>query len=137
VIVVDASAIVGIMAEEEDSEALAIRLHALPSGPGLRYASTVTIWEAACALARIWSIDRNEAFAEVRAFIIIAEIAPIAPDMAITGLAVEAAQRYGMGTGRSGILNLGDCFSYATARHLGAALLFKGNDFSRTDITAA
>lgn len=136
-VVVDASAVVGIMADEEDSEALAIRLHALPSGPGRRYASTVTIWEAACALARIWNIDRSQALAEIKEFVAAAEILPIAPDMAITELAVEAAQHYGMGTGRSGILNLGDCFSYATARHLGAALLFKGNDFSRTDIVAA
>jgi ribonuclease VapC len=137
VIVVDASAIVGIMAEEGDSEALAARLQALPPGLDRRYASTVTIWEAACALARIWSIDRAEAFAEVREFLNVAEIAPVAPDIAITALAVEAAERFGRGSGRPGILNLGDCFSYATARHLKARLLFKGDDFSRTDIEAA
>lgn len=136
-IVVDASAIVGVMAEEGDSEALAVRLQALPPGPNRRYASTVAIWEAACALARIWSIDRAEALAEVREFLDVAEIAPVAPDIAITALAVEAAERFGRGSGRSSILNLGDCFSYATARHLKARLLFKGGDFSRTDIEAA
>jgi ribonuclease VapC len=137
VTVVDASAIVGVMAEEGDSEALAVRLQALPPGPNRRYASTVTIWEAACALARIWSIDRAEAFAEVREFLDVAEIAPVAPDIAITALAVEAAERFGRGSGRPSILNLGDCFSYATAKHLNARLLFKGDDFSRTDIEAA
>lgn len=136
-IVVDASAIVGIMAEEDDSEALAVRLQALPLGPGRRHASTVTMWETACALARIWNISRNEALAEVGEFLTASEIDPIAPDMTITKLAINASERYGMGGGRPGILNLGDCFSYATARHLKARLLFKGDDFGRTDIEAA
>lgn len=136
-IVIDASAIVGIMAEEHDSEALAARLNALPAGPGCRYASTVTLWEAANALARIWSINRQEAFDEINEFAAAAAIDPIAPDMAITALAVEAAERYGLGGGRPGILNMGDCFSYATARHLKARLLFKGDDFGRTDIAPA
>jgi ribonuclease VapC len=57
--------------------------------------------------------------------------------MTITALAVAAAERYGNGVGYPGILNLGDCFSYATAKHLNATLLFKGDDFSRTDIEAA
>ncbi len=136
-IVVDASAIIGIMAEEDDSEALAALLQAQPIGPGRRYASTVTMWEAACALARIWKIDRSEAFAEAGEFVAAAEIAPIAPDMVITALAIDASERYGLGGGRPGILNLGDCFSYATAKHLKARLLFKGDDFGRTDIEPA
>lgn len=136
-IVVDASAIVGIMADEDDSEALSELLNALPLGPGRRYASTVTMWEAACALARIWQIDRKEAFAEIGEFVAAADIAPVAPDMTITALAAEAAERYGMGPRLPGILNLGDCFSYATAKHLKAKLLFKGDDFGRTDIEPA
>lgn len=34
-------------------------------------------------------------------------------------------------------LNFGDCFSYVSARHLGAPLLFIGDDFSKTDIESA
>jgi ribonuclease VapC len=34
-------------------------------------------------------------------------------------------------------LNFGDCFSYALAKAMDAALLFKGHDFSQTDIEAA
>jgi len=34
-------------------------------------------------------------------------------------------------------LNFGDCFSYALARTLGEPLLFKGADFSRTDVSSA
>jgi ribonuclease VapC len=33
-------------------------------------------------------------------------------------------------------LNFGDCFSYALAKVLGEPLLFKGEDFIHTDITA-
>ena len=65
------------------------------------------------------------------------EIDPIAPDTTITALAIDASERYGMGGVRPGILNLGDCFSYGTARHLKARLLFKGDDFGRTDIEPA
>ena len=42
------------------------------------------------------------------------------------------------GKGRHGAsLNYGDCFSYALAKRLGAPLLFKGDDFSRTDVLVA
>lgn len=42
--------------------------------------------------------------------------------------------RFGKGRHPAG-LNYGDCFSYALARVLGEPLLFKGNDFSQTDVT--
>ena len=35
------------------------------------------------------------------------------------------------------ILNFGDCFSYALAKEKGIPLLYKGNDFAKTDITSA
>lgn len=46
--------------------------------------------------------------------------------------------RFGRGTGRgkSG-LNFGDCFTYALAKSSGLPLLFKGNDFSNTDLESA
>lgn len=136
-IVIDASVLVAILAEESDSEAWAARLDAAPDGPEARFASTVTLWEAACGLARIWRVDRNAGFDAIATFSDAARIVPVAPDMTITALAVAAAERYGNGAGYPGILNLGDCFSYATAKHLKAPLLFKGNDFSRTDIDVA
>ncbi len=43
---------------------------------------------------------------------------------------------YGKGRHRAG-LNLGDCFSYALAKVTGEPLLFKGNDFRKTDIPPA
>jgi ribonuclease VapC len=52
-------------------------------------------------------------------------------------VARAASQRYGKGSGHPARLNLGDCFSYALAKTRGEPLLFKGTDFSRTDIATA
>jgi len=51
-------------------------------------------------------------------------------------LARAAFQRFGKGRHPAG-LNLGDCYAYALAQTLGALLLFKGNDFSHTDVRMA
>jgi len=51
-------------------------------------------------------------------------------------LAREAYARYGKGKNSAG-LNYGDCFSYALAKATGLPLLFKGSDFSKTDLVAA
>lgn len=61
--------------------------------------------------------------------------ATIAPfDQAQADLAFEAFRRFG--AGRYG-LNLSDCVSYALARSLDAPLLYKGEDFARTDVKSA
>lgn len=132
-IVVDASAIVSVLAGELDAEVMTARL----SVHHQRSISTLSIWEAACAIARWKECSRPDGLAIVEEFMRAARIEPIAPDMAITALAVEVAERYGMGAGRPGILNPGDCFAYATAKHLKAPLMFKGDDFGRTDIEPA
>lgn len=49
-------------------------------------------------------------------------------------VAREAWRRYGKGR-HSAALNFGDCFSYALARTTGEPLLFKGNDFTQTDVS--
>lgn len=58
--------------------------------------------------------------------------------VAIGGLeltsALDAHQRYGRDSGHPAKLNFGDCFAYACAKTNGARLLYKGNDFSRTDL---
>lgn len=52
-------------------------------------------------------------------------------------LARDAARQYGRGSGNPARLNFGDCLSYAAARSLGQPLLFKGDDFSQTDLRSA
>ncbi len=51
-------------------------------------------------------------------------------------LARAAWRRYGRGR-HAAALNYGDCFSYALARHAGEPLLYKGDDFTSTDVTSA
>jgi ribonuclease VapC len=48
-----------------------------------------------------------------------------------------AHRQFGKGTGHPAALNFGDCFSYALAKTMRVPLLFKGNDFARTDIEPA
>ncbi len=66
----------------------------------------------------------------------LAEIgARILPISAQTGdHAINAFARFGKGQGHPAQLNLGDCFSYAMAKEHGIALLYKGNDFLKTDL---
>ena len=51
-------------------------------------------------------------------------------------LAIEAFRKFGKGRHSAG-LNFGDCFSYALAKATGEPLLFKGGDFSQTDMRRA
>ena len=62
------------------------------------------------------------------------EIVPLTDDQA--SLAIDAFRRFGKGRHPAG-LKLGDCFSYALAKATGEPLLFKGDDFSQTDIKRA
>ena len=59
---------------------------------------------------------------------------PVTPDLARA--ARRAWRRFGKGNHPAG-LNFGDCFSYALAEAVREPLLFKGEDFARTDIEAA
>jgi ribonuclease VapC len=60
------------------------------------------------------------------------EIVPL--DAALADAAFAAFQRFGKGRNSKAALNLRDCIAYALARMLGAPLLFKGTDFSATDV---
>jgi len=81
-------------------------------------------------------------------------LSPLPPDrvdalVASTGLEVVAFDHhhlvrarsafavYGKGSGSPAKLNFGDCMSYALAKVTGETLLFKGDDFTHTDITPA
>jgi ribonuclease VapC len=59
------------------------------------------------------------------------EIIPLNGDQ--VELALTAWRKYGKGNHPAG-LNIGDCCAYALAKYSGEPLLFKGKDFSQTDI---
>src|ERR1700692_3247738 len=62
------------------------------------------------------------------------ELAVVDADQAL--IARQAFRQYGKGR-HPAALNFGDCFSYALAKATGFPLLFKGEDFGKTDIQAA
>jgi ribonuclease VapC len=62
------------------------------------------------------------------------EIVPVTPALARRARAAYAT--YGKGRHKAG-LNFGDCFAYALAQERDEPLLFRGNDFPRTDVKAA
>jgi ribonuclease VapC len=127
---VDASAIISILSGEEDAESLAERLDGAPK----IYVSAVCLYEAATGLSRkrTWSLREAEEIVDEFIRETSAEIVVIDRDVARTAL--RAFQRFGKGRHPAG-LNMGDCFAYACASIVDAPLLFKGEDFSQTDIT--
>lgn len=52
-------------------------------------------------------------------------------------VAQQAHARYGRGSGSKAKLNFGDCMAYAVAKVRDEPLLFRGDDFTHTDITPA
>lgn len=63
------------------------------------------------------------------------ELAPF--DVVQLDAARAAGARYGKGTRHPAQLNFGDCMSYALAKVSGEPLLFKGDDFTYTDVEPA
>lgn len=131
-IFVDASAIVAMLAPEDDGPAFAAKIE----GADGILASPVAIWEAVIALARIRRSPIGVAERSVSDFLedVAAETIPI--DAAIGKAAIDAFARYGKGR-HPAALNMGDCFAYACARRHNLPLLAKGDDFNRTDINRA
>jgi ribonuclease VapC len=126
---VDASAIVAILTGESDAEVLAGRLEAA-SQP---VTSAVAVFEAAAGVSRKKACSVPVARDFVFRFLSAADvdIVPIREREAV--LALEAFDRFGKGRHPAG-LNMGDCFAYAGACARGVSLLFKGDDFARTDL---
>jgi ribonuclease VapC len=132
-IVLDASAIIAILTLEPESDALIAALERAESAA----ISPIAIYEAALGLRRKRHCSVAEAEADVMEFLGLARVDVVAIQPAAAHGALEAFARYGKGTQHPAQLNLGDCFAYAQARSARAALLFKGNDFSLTDVEAA
>ena len=129
-IVVDASALIAVFENEPERQ----HFSSIIANADRRVVSTITLLEAGM-VAR----GRRGAagLAAMRAIIEQADIEVVSFDANHLALALEAFERYGKGVSATARLNLGDCCSYALAKSLGASLLFKGNDFSETDIVSA
>lgn len=134
----DASVIVAILSREPDADAQVARV---VSAERKLYFSAVVVYEAVLALARKKAPGRRttaEAVAEARSAVVTFLNSVGAQEVSVAGpvtdLAVDASARFGKAVGHPAQLNMGDCFAYACARSVDVALLYKGDDFSKTDI---
>ena len=137
--VVDASAIIAVLAEEPKGPEV---VRALKAHGGPFAVPPMTVFESTLGLARarvgreraVMGEDIATALAAVEKFCeaIQAEEPSVTPDLARK--AVEAAARFGKIVGHKADLNFGDCFAYAHAQARGDALLFLGDDFTHTDV---
>ncbi len=130
---VDASAIVAILTREPEADALTDVLEAASSP----ITSPVAIFEAVLGICRKRHASVAEANEDVQAFLKAARIRIATIGAEEVDTALDAFARYGKGRGHPAQLNLGDCFAYAVAKNNKTALLFKGEDFDKTDISSA
>lgn len=127
--IVDSSALMAMLYEEPEAPAIAV---ALARNPACAIAAP-TLVEASLV-----SEGRGGAAGAARLDALLAHLTPeVVPFTAEhAALAREAWRRYGKGRHPAG-LNLGDCFAYALAISRNEPLLYKGTDFSLTDVKAA
>ncbi len=127
--IVDTSAIVAILRHEDEARRFA---QALLDAESPKISAT-TLVELINVLDRRVGAEGVAASEQLLADANV-EIVPFTRDQA--RWARHARLTYGIGHHRAQ-LNFGDCFVYALAKETGEPLLFKGNDFSHTDIAPA
>lgn len=126
-IAVDASAVLAILLDEPEGPAFA-ELLARNAGA----ISAINHWEV---LARAYREGEEAAVARAEALIDDLDLVVADVSRRDSQRAVAAFAKFGKGDG--GPLNLGDCFAYALAQVEGDGLLFKGDDFPKTDVKPA
>lgn len=128
-LVIDSSALLAIVLGEPDAE----RFVATLAAEGRKVVSAATLLEAAVAAERRGGLEARD-----RLDRLVARVNPeVVPFGEVhLGWAREAWRRFGKGR-HAAALNLGDCIAYATARQEVLPLLFKGEDFSQTDLEPA
>ena len=128
VMVLDTSAIMSILRQEDDAEQIAACV-ARASSVCISAVTRLEAFTVAMARGEIGSQKLAE---------LLSQISPqvIAFDEVQSSLAVTAVKAFGKGH-HAARLNFGDCCAYALAKSLNLPLLYKGNDFAQTDIVSA
>lgn len=130
---IDTSVIVAILANESDAAAFATKL----AERGRCLTSGLVILEASMRLSSLLNVDPRAAEIRILQMLEAANILVVPIDADIASKAVAALAAFGKGCGHPAQLDLADCMAYACAQAHRAPLLFKGNDFSHTDIQVA
>lgn len=128
---IDASAFLAILLNEPDGPDMAQRI-ADARGP---YTSPLAVFETCSRLMNARQMSAEQAQVALRNILDEAAIRVVPVSEGMGAVALAAFERYGRARHPAG-LNFGDCFAYACARAHRAPLLFKGNDFSQTDVNA-
>jgi ribonuclease VapC len=129
---IDASAMVAILTFETDKVELQEKMRNVET----ILTSSLTIYEATLAVARVLNLKLDQAEKMVDVFLFGTEASVVAIDFEIGREAILAFTRFGKGRHRAA-LNMGDCFSYACAKVHHVSLLCKGDDFIHTDAQRA
>jgi ribonuclease VapC len=124
--VVDTSALVAILQNEPERRKFN---EAIEAGE-TRSMSTASFLETSMILESRFGADGVR---DLDLFISKAQIILVSVDEEQAHMARDGFRKYGKGRHPAG-LNYGDCFSYALARSLNEPLLFKGQDFLKTDV---
>ena len=127
---VDASVIVAIVSLEPEHEVLARRLDEAEAP----ITSGLAIFEAVTAIVRKKRLRVSEALEIVQEMLSRTEIDVVDVSAETAASALGAFAQYGKGRGHKAQLNLCDCFAYAMAKQHGVPLLYRGDDFSQTDL---
>jgi ribonuclease VapC len=127
---IDTSAVVATLTEEPDAAELLERM----AGAPVRLTSALVILEAVMRLSTKLAADPVMVEALVERFMHEAGIDLAPMDANAARFAVKAFADYGKGRRYPAQLNLADCLSYGCAKALGVPLLYKGQDFARTDL---
>ncbi len=128
-IFVDASALIAIIAGEPEADALADILEA----DRIRLCSALSVWETVAGLCHSHMFSVPSARVQVGRFLETADFRFVPIGETESDIALDAYAQFGKGR-HPAALNMGDCFAYACAKYNKAKLLFKGEDFKKTDI---
>ena len=127
--VLDTSALLALLLNEAEAPAI---LQAIEADP-IRLVSAATLVETAIVIeSRVGEVGGRE----LDLLLHKAAIEVVAVDAGQADLARHAYRQFGKGRHPAG-LNYGDCFAYALSQSAGQPLLFKGDDFSKTDVMVA
>ena len=128
--VVDTSAMVAYLRGEPEADRILARIEA----SGQCIMSAMNVFEARTVLNSRFGIG---AAGDVDDFLHRIGFVVLPFDEGQAQAAFDAYRRFGKGSGSPARLNLADCAAYALARTLGMPLLFKGDDFTHTDVPPA
>jgi ribonuclease VapC len=129
-VIIDTSAVIAILLDEPDANTYAT---AMQEAPLLRMSAGTLLETTTVTDTRAdpFTSEKLDEFLSMAGVV----VEPVTLDQVRIGR--QAYRQFGRGSGHRARLNFGDCFAYALAAETGEPLLFKGEDFTHTDLRPA